>query len=56
MAITIRREKYNAKDWNSEAIPLDANGRPIDREHGLTLDSIKELGHDRFKKPEQLNK
>lgn len=47
-----KREQFNESLWNREAIPLDANGNPVDVEHGLTLTSMKELSHDRFKKPE----
>ena len=45
------KEKYDGKRWDRRAVPTNERGQPIDPEHGLTMDSINELGHERFKNP-----
>ena len=49
----ITEQEFDPKLWDKRAIPTDADGQPLDPEHGVTFTSIDELGHKRFQRPDQ---
>lgn len=52
--VEVEEVPYSPSQWSNRAIDVDADGNPIDKEHGQTFDSIDKFSHSQFKRGEPI--